>query len=127
MGGRFWIGVVLLIVLLSAGLVLSSTLTENQQQVQALVDEAKSLAHQGDMAAAEQTAQNAYALWQSRCHLLAAIADHEPLDAAEADFQSLLAFAKEMDAEEFSAGCARLAAGIEAIAQAHELTWWNIL
>lgn len=127
MGGRFWIGVVLLVLLLSAGLFISGTLTDSQQQLQALVEEAKSLAHQGNMTAAEQAAQNAYALWRSRCHLLAAIADHEPLDSAEADFQALLAFGKEKDTEEFSASCARLAAGIEAIAQAHELTWWNIL
>ena len=127
MGGRFWIGVVLLVCLLLAGFFVHTTLTDGQDQMVQLVAQAESFAHNNNMPLAHQSAQHAYTLWQQRFEVLASIADHEPLDETEATFRQLLAFGKEADTEEFCASCARLIAGIESIAQAHQLAWWNIL
>lgn len=127
MGGRFWIGIVLLICLLATGLWVSFTLTSSQEEMAQLAQQAEDYAHNGHMQQSQQSAQQAYSLWQQRFQALAAIADHEPLDEVEAQFRQLLAFVEEQDTEEFVASCARLIAGIRAIAQAHTLTWWNIL
>lgn len=127
MGGRFWLGIILLVFLLISGLLLSAVLSQKQAHMTDLLNQAKTLAHNQSMEKAGAIAREAYEIWQQRWKLLAAIADHEPLDAVEAAFQEMLAFAKEADTEEFSASCGRLISGITAISQAHELAWWNIL
>ncbi|MBP0962889.1 MAG: DUF4363 family protein, partial [Oscillospiraceae bacterium] len=72
-------------------------------------------------------AQQAYAIWREKWEGLAAIADHAPLDEAEATFQELLAFGRTGENEEFCASCSKLMSGVVAIDQAHQLAWWNIL
>lgn len=127
MGGRFWLAIVLLVLLLIGGLLLSDMLDQKQAHMSQLLEQAESLAHTQNIEKAGILAQEAYDFWQQRWKLLAAVADHEPLDEVEATFREMLSFAKEEDTEEFSACCSRLIAGIMAISQAHELSWWNIL
>ena len=127
MGGRFWIGIILLLCLLITGLFINFSLYNSQEQMAQLTQQAEQYAHEAKMPQAKQAAQQAYNLWQQRFPALAAIADHEPLDEVDATFRQALAYASEQDTEEFSACCARLIAGIRAITQAHTLSWWNIL
>lgn len=127
MGGRFWFGVALLCVLLVAGLLLSGILTLDQQRITGLLEQAEAFAYENNMDSAVAFAQQAYDLWKQKWAGLAAIADHTPLDAAEAAFRELLAFGKTGENEEFCASCGKLISGVAAIGQAHELAWWNIL
>ena len=127
MGGRFWIGIILLLCLLITGLFINISLCNSQEQMAQLAKRAEQFAHSGNMSEAKEFTQQAYGLWQQRFQALAAIADHEPLDEVEATFRQALAYSEDQNAEELSASCARLVAGIRAIAQAHALSWWNIL
>lgn len=127
MGGRFWFGIALLCVLLTAGLLLSGILTIDQQRITGLLEQAEAFAYENNMSSAVTFVQQAYDLWKQKWEGLAAIADHSPLDDTEATFRELLAFGRTGENEEFCASCGKLISGVVAIGQAHQLAWWNFL
>lgn len=73
------------------------------------------------------TAQKAKALWEKHWRFSAMLADHAPMDEIDSLFAQLEAFRQGGLGVDFSACCLRLSRLIEAMAEAHSLTWWNLL
>ena len=73
------------------------------------------------------TSQKAKALWDENWKFSAALADHAPMDEIDGLFAQLNAFRKDGDRVDFSACCLRISQLIEAMAEAHSLSWWNLL
>lgn len=123
---RFRIGAAMLLVLLALG-IWAQRWTENAcTPIAGSLSEAAELAGEGSWEAAEAALDRGQRLWQESWHLTAALADHEPMEDIDALFAQLPVYAREQS-EDFSSLCRELSRRIQAVADAHSLTWWNVL
>ena len=73
------------------------------------------------------TAQKAKVMWEKYWQFSATLADHSPMDEIDGLFAQLEAYQKAGLSGDFSACCLRLSMLVEAVAEAHRFTWWNLL
>ena len=121
---RFLLGVGLMLTLLAAGLFIWYTAERIHTPVSSLLTEA---AETPDTDTALSKALQAREKWNSTWHAAAAFSDHAPMDEIDALFAQLPIYAEMSHQADFAACCAQLAALITATAEAHALSWWNIL
>ena len=88
---------------------------------------AADLAAAGEWEEAKTLAGRARADWEKRWHLSAAFADHGPMEDIDSLFAQLEVYQKQTDVTNFAAACAELSRRVEAMGNAHSLTWWNLL
>ena len=139
---RGWIGLGLLGILLTAGLLVTGFMGRVHKDVSRELDESNAYymgyvsreleeaaraAGAGNWAEAAEDARDAYEDWQERWHLSAAFADHEPMEQIDGQFAQLWPYLEARDAVAFCALCRALARQVEAIGDAHGLNWWNLL
>ena len=124
---RGWIGLGLLGVLLTAGLLVTGFMGRVHREVSQELEEAARAAGAGNWAEAAEDTRDAYNDWQEHWHFSAAFADHEPMEEIDALFAQLEAYRKTRDAVAFAAVCRQLAKQVEAMGDAHQLNWWNLL
>ena len=124
---RFWIGLGVLVVMLALGIFLNLWMGKLHSDLARQLDRAGALAQEEQWEQAGQVARQAYARWQGRRHLLAAVVDHEPLEEMERLFSQLWVYRQRHWVTEFAATCLQLARQAEAIGDGHILTWWNLL
>jgi hypothetical protein len=65
--------------------------------------------------------------WEQRWFFTAAIADHGPMDEVDALFAEMEIYAATGEAPHFAACCRELSQRLEAMADAHRFSWWNVL
>ena len=63
--------------------------------------------------------------WTGKWHGLASAADHTPLEDIDDLFARLEVFRQLEKDDEFAALCAQLSCRLEAVGNAHTLSWWN--
>ena len=124
---RSWIGLALLILLLAIGLLATWYMDRCHSRTAELLTEAKLQARQGSWEQAVHLADQADRQWQESWHISAAFADHEPMEEIDSLFAQLKIYAEEGDRLCFSALCAQIASGLEAMADAQTLNWRNLL
>ena len=124
---RIWIGIILLVVLLGAGLWISGFMQEAHGPVSRDVKLAGQLALEGQWDAARAFAKRGQDQWEEKWPVTAAIADHEPMDEIDALFAQLEAYAGAEDPVAYSALCAHLGSLLEALSQSHNCKWWNLM
>ena len=124
---RCWIGVVCLVLLLMGGLYVDRVMGRSHAPVSQDLDRAAECAMADDWTGAEAFADRARENWEKNWHFSAAFADHEPMEEIDALFAQLLPYLLNQDAVSFSAVCRELARQVEAIGDAHNLNWWNLL
>ena len=124
---RGWIGLGLLGILLAAGLLVTGFMGRVHREVSQELEEAARAAGAGQWVAAAEAAADAYEDWQDRWRFSAAFADHEPMEQIDAQFAQLWPYLAARDVISFSAACRGLARQVEAIGDAHNLNWWNLL
>ena len=124
---RGWIGLGLLVLLLVGGLLVTWRMDHCHRTIAADLDRAAGFALQENWEQAAACAQSAKNGWQAGWNLSAAFADHEPMENIDSLFAQLETYAALRDNAAFSALCAQLARQIEAMGDAHGLTWWNLL
>ena len=121
---RFWLGVGLLLVLLGLGIAVGSAMAGWHKPIAHKLEQAAAVCGE-DWQQAQTLADSAKEDWE-RCRTLTAMAaDHEPMDEVEMLLAELSVYAHARDDVHFRATCARAARLIEAVAQAHSLTWEN--
>ena len=125
--GRFWIGVVLLILLLALGLWVMHVMDDSQQEIAGMLETASQQSLQNGVAAGSPLARTAKQKWENRWRKVASVADHAPMDEIDSLFARLEVYAACGDRVEFAACCKRVAKLIEAVGEAHSLNWWNLL
>lgn len=121
------IGIVLLLVLLAGGMFTQWTMDKVEAPI---TQELTSAAQAGsrelwDTALVHQEA--AMKAWRKSWYLTAALADHMPMEDIDSLFARLPVYAAQQDTTEYAAACRELARRIEAVADAHKLTWWNLM
>lgn len=66
-------------------------------------------------------------MWEEKWRFSAAFADHDPMEEIDGLFCELDVYVKTRDYESSAAICARLSRAVEAMGDAHECSWWNLL
>lgn len=123
---KLWIAVVVLAVLLGLGIAgtvvmekVHGGLSEDLEQAAVLAEdrweEAKALAG------------SARAKWARYKHLIAALADHEPLEQMDGLFAELEVCQRQEDKACFAVVCVRIASLAEMLSESHSPSWWNLL
>lgn len=121
---RFWLGVGLLLGLLGLGIAVGSAMAGWHKPIAKKLEQAAAVCGE-DWQQAQALADSAKEDWE-RCRTMTAMAaDHEPMDEVEMLLAELSVYANARDDVHFRATCAQAAQLIEAVAQAHSLTWEN--
>ena len=124
---RLQIGIGVLLVLLISGITVSWFMANMHRPLARQLQQAAQAAMAEDWPSALAQAGNARQSWVDRQHLVAAFADHTPMDALEGLFAELEIYAQAREKEHFAATCVQLAQLAEAMADSHSPTWWNLL
>ena len=124
---RLWIGVVFLIVILAVAIFLTVLFDRIHTPLSEDLLQASALAMAEDWEKATALAQKARAEWEQYRDVIAAVADHEPLERMEYLLKQLDVFAGLRHREDFSATCVELASLADAMLESQSLTWWNFL
>ncbi len=124
---RCWFGLILLGVLLAVSAASSLVMTRVHSQVEEDLDRAAEFSQAGQWEEADQCFLRAKRTWRSWERLRACLADHNPVEEADAAFAAAEVYLYTRQDTAFAAACRSLARQTAAVGQAHELTWWNIL
>ena len=123
---RLWIGVGLLLALLAGGIFLNRQTVPFHQELSRDLEQAATLAAEGNWTQAQTLALDARTRWLKRQDGYAAVTDHEPMEQMEALFQELCILDASR-AVDFGCVCVHLAKTAQAIGETQSLKWWNIL
>ena len=124
---RGWLGVGILAVFLALGLAVSALAGNAHQPTGELLEQAAEKTLAGYFEEGVSLAMEARARWQKQWNGTASIADHSPMDEVDALFAELEVYARSGEEPHFAACCKELAQRLEAIADAHRFSWWNVL
>lgn len=124
---RLWVGVGFLIVMLAVGICLTLLFDGIHSPLSEDMLEASRLAMEGAWEKASALTQQARAEWKEYRKLIAAVADHEPLEKMEYLLDQLSVYAQLHRTADFSATCVELAALADAMLESQSLSWWNFL
>ena len=89
------------------------------------LEQAQEAALAGDWERAAENALAAENAWAEKWHGLASAADHTPLEDIDDLFAQLSMCRSLEKKEDFAILCAQLKRRLEAVSNAHTLSWWN--
>lgn len=124
---RLWIGIALLAGVWIVGLWTSARMEDIHTSISDDLTNAAEAAQREQWEQADELAQKAEESWQDRWNFSAALADHTVLDEIDGFFAQAEVYRESRDGVAYAAICARLSKAIEALQEAHRLTWWNLL
>ncbi len=124
---RFYLGVGILLVFLVLGIVVAVSMDIACEPIAQQLEAAAREALFGDLEKGISMAAEVKAGWSATWRGMATVADHTPIDEIEGLFAEMEVYAHARDGEHFAACCAQLSRLMEAMADAHALTWWNLL
>lgn len=124
---RIWLGVGLLVVFFAFGLWSAFAVDAIYEPITQQLEAASAAALAGDLSGGAALAREAQAIWHRYWRKTASLSNHAPMDEIDALFLRLETFAKAGSTADFAANCAQLSGLVEACAEAHRLTWWNLL
>lgn len=124
---RGWLGVGILVVFLLGGIVAAALMSSAHLPTAELLQQASEMTVNGKFPEAVLLGLEAKDRWEQLWNGTAAMADHSPMDEVDALFGELEVYAITGEQPHFAACCAELAKRIEAVAQAHKFSWWNVL
>ena len=124
---RVWIGAAILILLLTGGLLVTRHMGCTHREISRELERAALFAQAGNWEEAGDETEDAYEDWQAHWRFSAAFADHAPMEEIDALFAQLEAYRTARDGVSFAAVCRQLAKQVNALGDAHGLTWWNLL
>lgn len=125
--GRGWFGfgvlIVFLVLCLIAGIAMDNAHTPTEQLLQQAAEKTLS----GDFDGGISLGLQAKSRWDRHWNGTATVADHSPMDEVDALFAEMEIYAKTEEKPHFAAVCKELSQRIQAFADAHRFSWWNIL
>ena len=124
---RGWLGAGILAVFLALGLVVSALASNAHHPTGDMLEQAAEKTLSGDFAGGIALGMEARQRWQRQWNGTASIADHSPMDEVDALFAEMEIYARTGEQPHFAACCKELAQRLEAIADAHRFSWWNVL
>ena len=124
---RFYLGLVILGLLLALGVGASVIMQVIHKPVADKLYTAADLALQDKMDEALALSKKAYDRWQRFHSFTASFADHSPMDDTDTLFQEMLVYGQTEELPHFAACCRELAVMAEAMYDAHVFSLKNLL
>ena len=124
---RFWIGIIVLTVILVLGILLTLLFSHIHHPLAQQLRESAAAAQAENWEKATALARSARAEWEQYRYLISASADHEPLEQMEYLLEQLQFYADARHKADFCALCIRLAGLADAMADSQQVRWWNLL
>lgn len=124
---RIWIGLVLTAVLVAAGLWSSHAVQTHHREVSQQLEAAGNLVYRGNWTEGIALANAARNKWQQSWHLMAAVADHRPMEEIDRVFAELEVYARTEERTHYCACCARLVRMTRTLGEQGGLNWWSLL
>lgn len=124
---RSWLGVGLLVILLFAGVMSTKWIRATHEEMARYTREAAQSALREDWAGAAERTGRVRERWEQCWRLSAALSNHAPLEQIETLFAQLEVYAAAEETVAFASGCTQLGAELQALADAQQLNWWNML
>ena len=124
---RGWIGLILLGCLLLGGVLSSRYMTREQETLAQAVEAAAQDARAGQWESACRRLRETRHAWNRGWKKTAVFADHAPMEEINGLFAQLEVYGRRREILSFSAACAELKCQLEAMADAHKLSWENLL
>lgn len=122
-----YFGAALLVALLVLGLFVAWGMDQMQPPLAETLEQASDAALHGEFSQAVALGNQAKKAWENQWNITASLADHVPMDTIDGLFIQLQAYAKEEEKPHFAACCLELSSLIRAVAEAHQLSWYNLL
>ena len=123
---RCWFGFALLLILLAGGLLATRGMEKIHGALYQTLETAAEAALREDWNRVQTDFEKARAEWEKWWHFSAAFADHEPMEEIDSLFSQAKIYATSGRAADFAAYCSRIAKLVEAIGEAHGLTFQNL-
>ncbi len=124
---RGWFGAGILVLFLILGLVVSVNMDNAHLPTGALLEQAADQTLNGEFEQGVALGMEAKARWERQWNGTATVADHSPMDDVDALFAELEVYAKAGEEPHFAACCLELSKRLQAVADAHKFSWWNVL
>ena len=124
---RLWIGAVLLAVLLFLGIGSTLAMERIHKPIAQQLEDASTAAQSGHWQEARILTAGARGRWEQYREFAACIADHEALEAADAQFARLEVLEPIRESTAFAVACAELSALFNALADVQDLNLWNMM
>lgn len=124
---RTWIGVGLLLTLLLGGVLIARWMERQHTPMVTTLTRAARAAMAEEWEQAEALAVEADGVWKQKRTMVAAFADHSPMEEIDGLFAELEIFRDAREQVHFAATCMELSRKMEAMGDAHSLSWWNLL
>lgn len=124
---RSWIGLAILILLLTIGLLTSWAIAKTHEPIAQSLEQAARMAMAGDWTQAQSLAGQARAQWEKWQILRDFLSDQSPIEEIGASLAELAIFLEAKDDVHFAAICAELAFQIAAVGNAHGISFGNLL
>ena len=124
---RFYLGVGILVLFLGLGLVTAWGMEKTAEPVAQALEQASRAALAGNADEGIRLAAQAKEIWVKGWKGIVTVADHTPVDEIDGLFAQLQYYADAGNLQALGACCTRLSELVEAVSDAHRLTWWNIL
>ena len=121
------LGICVLAVILLIALLSANCLNQTAQQLTSLLNRACQLAEEETLLQADQLAQQAQDIWESRRGLVASLVDHARMDEIDQDFADLESWQRMAFREEYVQTCRSLARKIQSLADAEKAWYYNFL
>ncbi len=124
---RGWLGAAILAVFLIGGVVAAAEMDNAHMPTVELLQQASEKTVNGEFGEGVLLGLEAKDRWERGWNGTATMADHSPMDDVDALFGEMEVYAITGEQPHFAACCAELAKRIEAVAEAHKFSWWNVL
>ena len=123
---RSWIGFGLLAVLLAVSVVVTGFMGRIHEEMVLDLKQSSECARLSDWDNAALFLERANRNWEKWDHLRSCFANHQETEAIDASLSALDVLRQSKDATAYRASCAALTKQVEAMGEAHKLTWWNV-
>lgn len=124
---RFWIGVILLGIMLAGGVAMLLLSHDFYEEFSRKLETAAQAALAQKWSEAENLSQQATRQWH-RCHRFwASFTDHEPIEDVQLLFRKLQLYQTARLSVDFADTCHALIQLCNAIDETHSLNWWSVL
>ena len=124
---RFWIGLILLAVLLALGIFTTVAMDRVHNSLSLELRQAGAAASEGSWLRAADLIRQANAHWERCRGAVAAAASHEPMEEIDTLFDQAQIYLEHRDQLGFVLCCASLRCRMQAMGEAHAISWWSLL
>lgn len=123
----FFIAVLILASLFTAGIMNSHTMEQLSDSIDLQLQLSQSAAQEGDWDAANQALAQASETWLDHDAYLHVMIDHNEIDAAESIFAEVREYADQQDSDKYRTSVERLSEQLDHIKETQQLSLKNIL